>query len=34
WIKDNGKWYYADEYGYIKVNVTDKVGNKFYIFDK
>lgn len=34
WIKDNGKWYYADEYGYIKVNVTDKVGNKFYIFDQ
>ena len=33
WIKDNGRWYYAYESGYIVNSGTIEIGNKMYLFD-
>lgn len=33
WIKDNGKWYYAGEYGELVHSGVIEIGNKPYLFD-
>ena len=33
WIKDNGTWYYVDEYGFMLENCTYEENGKLYVFD-
>ena len=33
WIKDNGKWYYFDDYGYMAHGWAYFIDGRHYIFD-